>query len=87
MTRDHYPGGRADARLPETPARALLASTMQTAMLWNLLGVVLSQGFGFLVFLVLATKLPPEVVGVVALASMVTDFVTGDPFKGTTLTS
>jgi len=78
MTRDHYPGGKADAKLPETPVRALLASTMQTAMLWNLLGVVLSQGFGFLVFLVLATKLPPEVVGVVALASMVTDFVAVD---------
>jgi len=75
MTRDHC---QADAKPPETRARALLASTMQTAMLWNLLGVVLSQGFGFLVFLVLARKLPPDVFGVVALASMVTDFVAAD---------
>jgi O-antigen/teichoic acid export membrane protein len=78
MTRDHHPVEKADTRPPEVRARALLASTMQRAMLWNLLGVVFSQGFGFLVFLVLATKLPPEVVGVVALASMATDFVAVD---------
>jgi O-antigen/teichoic acid export membrane protein len=78
MTGSHYQVGKADAKPPEAHVRALLARTMQKAMLWNLLGFVVSQGSGFLVFLVLATKLAPEVFGVVALASIAADFVAID---------
>lgn len=75
--------GLAGASAPGAAAspskgRTLLAGTMQVAMLWNLLSFVVSQASGFVVFLVLATKLPPEVFGMVAIASVVSDFLAID---------
>lgn len=71
-----------DARLTqgtgERSGQRLVASTMSVAMLWNLLSFTLSQASGFVVFLILAAKLSPELFGIVALASLAADFVAMD---------
>ncbi|RYZ12950.1 MAG: polysaccharide biosynthesis protein, partial [Alphaproteobacteria bacterium] len=46
--------------------------------LWNLLSFVASQGAGFVIFLILAMRLPPEIFGVIALAALAADFVAVD---------
>ncbi|MFC7289998.1 oligosaccharide flippase family protein [Hirschia litorea] len=52
-----------------------VAKAMQSGILWNLLNAFASQGAGFFIFLLLAARLPPEIFGVVALASIVADMV------------
>jgi O-antigen/teichoic acid export membrane protein len=44
-------------------------------MLWNLLNFVVSQAAGISIFLILASRLPPEIFGIVALATVVADMV------------
>lgn len=63
---------------PERLGANLVAGSMNVAMLWNLLSFTISQASGFVVFLVLAAKLSPEVFGVVALASLVAEFIAVD---------
>lgn len=48
---------------------------MQRAMLWNLLNVVVQQGAGFVIFLIIAARVPPHIFGIIALASLAADFV------------
>lgn len=52
-----------------------VAKAMQSGILWNLLNAFASQGAGFFIFLLLAARLPPEIFGVVAIASIVADMV------------
>ena len=58
--------------------RPPISRMIRGAMLWNLLSFVASQGAGFVIFLVIATRLPPEIFGVVALATLSADFLAVD---------
>lgn len=58
--------------------RPKLAGSMRTAMLWNLLGFIVAQASGLVVFLVLASQLPPAIFGIVALAALVADYIAFD---------
>jgi len=62
---------------PES-ARPPISRMIRGAMLWNLLSFGASQGAGFVVFLIMATRLPPEIIGVIALATLAADFVASD---------
>ncbi len=59
---------------PDTP-RPPISRMIRGAMLWNLLSFVASQGAGFVIFLIIAMRLPPEIFGIVALATLAADFV------------
>jgi O-antigen/teichoic acid export membrane protein len=52
-----------------------VAGALRSGMLWNLLNFVVSQAAGILIFLILASRLPPEIFGLVALATVVADIV------------
>jgi O-antigen/teichoic acid export membrane protein len=69
----------SDGHAPaEQSQRVDLGAAIRGGMIWNLLSFVLSQGSAFAIFLVLASKLPPDIFGVVALASILADFVATD---------
>jgi O-antigen/teichoic acid export membrane protein len=55
-----------------------LASAIRSGMLWNFVSFVMSQGSGFLIFIILAMRLPPEIFGLVAIASILADAVATD---------
>src|ERR1700760_384770 len=64
---------------PPSPSKRLdLTSAIRGGMFWSVLSFVMSQGASFVIFLVLASRLPPEIFGVVALASILSDFVASD---------
>jgi O-antigen/teichoic acid export membrane protein len=74
-------GAPASTRRGDADASAKkldLTAAIRGGMLWNVLTFVMSQGAGFAIFLVLASRLPPEIFGVVALASIVADFAATD---------
>ncbi len=54
---------------------ASLAKSMSSGIVWNALNFLGSQGAGFAVFLILATRLDPFVFGIVALASIIADII------------
>ena len=54
---------------------ASLAKAMSSGIVWTALNFLGSQGAGFLIFLILATQLPPLVFGVVALSSVFADIL------------
>ncbi|WP_371311208.1 oligosaccharide flippase family protein [Hyphomonas sp.] len=47
-------------------------------MLWNLVGFIFFQGAGFFIFLIMAMRLPPEIFGIVALATVFGDIIAID---------
>lgn len=55
-----------------------LAGAIRSGMLWNLVSFVAAQGSGFVIFIILARRLPPEIFGVVALASILAEAVGTD---------
>ncbi len=59
----------------ETPH---VAKAMRSGLAWNLLNTFASQGAGFVIFLILAVKLEPEVFGLIALATIMADMVAID---------
>lgn len=50
-----------------------VAKAMRSGMVWNLLSVVATQGAGFVIFLILAARLSPEIFGVVAISAVLAD--------------
>lgn len=55
-----------------------VSGMLRHAMLWNTIGFVFSQGIGFVIFLLMASRLPPEVFGMVALSGIVADTVANE---------
>jgi O-antigen/teichoic acid export membrane protein len=55
-----------------------LTAAIRGGMFWNVLSFFMSQGASFVIFLIVASRLPPEVFGIVALASILSDFVATD---------
>ena len=61
---------------PDTPpASVRVAGMMRKAVLWSTLNFIFSNGSGIVIFLIIAAQLPPHVFGVIALATIASDFV------------
>lgn len=52
-----------------------LGKAIHIGMFWNFIGFVAMQSSAFLIFIILAIKLPPEIFGVVALAAVAADVI------------
>ena len=55
-----------------------LGKAIHLGMVWNFIGFIGSQASGFVIFILLAMKLPPEIFGVVALAAVAADIISMD---------
>ncbi len=61
---------------PHQPsARSRVAGMMRKAILWSTLNFIFSNGASIVIFLIIAAQLPPHVFGVIALATIASDFV------------
>ncbi|MFT3724660.1 MAG: oligosaccharide flippase family protein [Hyphomonadaceae bacterium] len=60
---------------PSPTARSRVSAMMQRAVLWSSLNVIFSHTAATAIFLVIAAQLPVHIFGVVALATVVADFV------------
>lgn len=64
---------------PEAPsARSRVAGMMRKAVLWNTLNFIFAHGASIVIFLIIASRVPPHVFGVIALAALAADFVSMD---------
>lgn len=55
-----------------------ISRALRNGIFWNSVNAVLSQASGFVIFLILARALPPELFGLVALSSVVADFLSNE---------
>ncbi|WP_191055866.1 oligosaccharide flippase family protein, partial [Rhizobium leucaenae] len=55
-----------------------ISRALRSGILWSSINAILSQAAGFVIFLILARALPPELFGVVALSSVVADFLANE---------
>ena len=76
--RDARPASSRQGQVDGSARRLDLTSAIRGGMFWNVLSFVMSQGASFVIFLIIASQLPPEVFGIVALASIFSDFVGSD---------
>ncbi|WP_018995905.1 oligosaccharide flippase family protein [Hirschia maritima] len=59
----------------ETSDTPHVAKAMKSGLIWNLVNTFASQGAGFVIFLILASRLEPHIFGLVALASILADMI------------
>jgi O-antigen/teichoic acid export membrane protein len=55
-----------------------ISRALRSGILWSSVNAILSQASGFVIFLILARALPPELFGVVALSSVIADFLANE---------
>ena len=76
--RDARPASSRHGQVDGSARKFDLTSAIRGGMFWNVLSFVMSQCASFAIFLIIASRLPPEVFGIVALASIFSDFVDSD---------